>query len=370
MRPVAYVFPQAELGGAEIATARILEAHDRARYTPVAVLFTDGPLAQRLRSAGIDVQVAPARPRLRQLPERRKSRVWMQSFLRTHGISLQHSVMAWTHALTAPAAHAAGVPAVWYQHNRAQLGSLIDWAAALSHTSLIIANSRFTARLQQRLNVLRRRIVVVYPPSVEPQPEYDIQRARHEIGVLPDDIVALLPARLQRWKGQDLAIRALAVASRQVPRLQLVLAGGALFGLEPGYRNDLERLAAKLDLTDRVHFTGFRNDLGALYAASDMVLHTSREPEPYGLSVAEARKHGRAIIASDAGAVPEQVTHEETGLLVPPGDPAALARAMVRLAMARELRTRLATTARAMPLVTPRTAARQLEHLYDQVLDS
>ncbi len=369
MRRVAYLFPQGDLGGAEIATARIAEAHDRQRYVPVALLLTDGPLAERLRRADIDVRIAPSRPHLMDTRQRREAQDWIAVQLRGDNTPLLHSVMAWAHALAAPGAAAAGARAVWYQHNRPRLGSPIDWWAALNATSLIITNSRFTARLQRRLNVLQRRIEVVYPPVMPPQDGYDVAEIRNALGFTDADLIALLPARLQRWKGQDIAIRSLATATRQVPRLHLLLAGDALFGLEDDYHTELERLANRLGVSERLRFAGHREDLAGLYEASDMVLHTSREPEPYGLTVAEARAHGCAIVASDAGAIPEQMTHDRNGLLVKPGDPETLALAMVRLANQPELRRRLGEAAAADAAVTPTAAARQLEGLYDQVLE-
>jgi glycosyltransferase involved in cell wall biosynthesis len=202
-----------------------------------------------------------------------------------------------------------------------------------------------------------------------PQDGYDVAEIRNALGFTDADLIALLPARLQRWKGQDIAIRSLATATRQVPRLHLLLAGDALFGLEDDYHTELERLANRLGVSERLRFAGHREDLAGLYEASDMVLHTSREPEPYGLTVAEARAHGCAIVASDAGAIPEQMTHDRNGLLVKPGDPETLALAMVRLANQPELRRRLGEAAAADAAVTPTAAARQLEGLYDQVLE-
>ncbi len=369
MRRVAYLFPQGDLGGAEIATARMAEAHDRQRYVPVALLLTDGPLAERLRGADIAVRIAPSRPRLADHRQRRQVRDWIATQLRGDATRLLHSVMAWAHALAAPCAKVSGARAIWFQHNRPSLTSLIDWWASLNTASLIITNSRFTARLQRRLNVARRRMEVVYPPVVLPHGGYDVTAIRAAWEFTDSDLIALVPARLQRWKGQDIAIRSLAAATRQVPQLQLLLAGGALFGLEHDYRTELEQLAIRLGVSERLRFAGHQEDMGGLYRASDMVLHTSREPEPYGLSVAEARAHGCAIVASDAGAIREQIVHGRNGLLVKPGDPGALSQAMIRLANQPELRRKLGEAAASDTVVTPSAAARQLERLYDQVLE-
>jgi glycosyltransferase involved in cell wall biosynthesis len=276
--------------------------------------------------------------------------------------------MCWGHALAGPAARRAGIVSVWYQHNRPEFTSVFDWWAAVTDTSMIVANSQFTARLQRRINFRRQPIEVVYPPIEPPQNQHDNLQTRKNLGFSEGDVVALLPARLQRWKGQDTAIRALASAARESPHLRLLLAGGTLFGLEPQYKGELESLARKLGVTQSVRFAGHCEDLGSLYDACDLMLHTSRDPEPYGLVVAEARAHGCAIIASDAGAIPEQITHGQTGLLVPPNDSDALAAAMVRLARDKELRRNLGEAAGATHFQTATRASSQFERLYDKVL--
>ncbi len=368
MKRVTYVFPQGDLGGAEIATARILRSHNRERYVPVALLFSPGPLVEHLTSLGIDVRVAQRKPRLRSSQERRSAREWIVANIRDDGAALLHSAMCWGHALAGPAARAAGIPAVWYQHNRPELTSVFDWWASLNGARTIIANSHFTARLQRRLNLRRTPIEVVYPPVEPPSTTCDRAATRAEFGFSERDVVALLPGRLQKWKGQDTAIRALALASSDAGNLHLLFAGGTLFGLEPHYKSELETLADNLGVTDQVRFLGHRDDIGALYAACDMTLHTSRDPEPYGLVVAEGRSHGCTIIASDAGAIPEQIKDGENGLLVAPNDPDALAHAMLRLTHDSELRHKLGEAAAATPGATPEQATAQLELIYDLIL--
>lgn len=369
MRRVAYVFPWGEMGGAEIATLRLLEAHDRERYEPVAFLLTGGPLADRLTSSGVEVRVAPSRPRLSKASERREARQWIATYLKTDNIAIQHDVLSWTHALAGPAARAAGIPVLWYQHNRPDVRSVIDWWAAWNDTAVIITNSLFTAGRQRWMNIRRRPIeVLYYPPISLPNMRQPREAVRRELGTSDEDVLVLLPARMQRWKGQDVAIRALARAIRGAPQLRLVLAGGSLFGLEPTYPEELERLAANLRVSKQIQFLGQVEDMAPLYDACDIMLHTSRHPEPYGLVVAEAKVHGKAIIASNAGAIPEQIEDGQTGLLVPPENDRALADALEHLSRNPSLRRTLGKAAAESQRASPRQATEQLEGLYDRVL--
>lgn len=368
MITVAYVFPNGELGGAEIATARILRAHDRTEVEPVGLLLAPGPLEDVLAAAAVRVEWAPFRPRLRSGSARRAARRWIVDALRRHGAKVQHSVMAWTHALAGRAARRAGAAPVWYQHTPPMLSSAIDWWAGLSPTRLVIANSPYTARLQRTFNLRRAPIEVIPPPIGDLRTQYPVETVRRTLGAVRDDVLAVLPARLQRIKGHEVAIRALAAVAADAPALKLVIAGDAAFGLDAGFKEDLQALATSLGVADRVRFTGFQRRMADLYHAADIVLQPSTRPEGYGLVTAEAQAAGRAVIASRIGALPDLVTHGVNGFLVKPGDVASLADALRRLAVDEVLRGQMASLAAQGPHSTAEWAARRLEMLYRRVV--
>jgi glycosyltransferase involved in cell wall biosynthesis len=107
----------------------------------------------------------------------------------------------------------------------------------------------------------------------------------------------------------------------------------------------LQRRAAELGLTERVLLTGPITNLAELYSAADVVVVPSWA-EPFGLVIAEAMAAGRPIVASNAGAIPELIVDNVSGLLVPPRDVTALAAGVLRLLQDRELRDRLGTAGR------------------------
>jgi glycosyltransferase involved in cell wall biosynthesis len=131
--------------------------------------------------------------------------------------------------------------------------------------------------------------------------------------------------RICRWKGQDLFLRALA----RVPEARGVIAGGALFE-EESYERELHELVAQLGLSERVTFSGHVDDVMTLMAACDVVVHCSTAPEPSGRVIAEAMFAGTPVIGSNAGGVPEFISHGETGQLTPLNDAEALAAAVRR----------------------------------------
>jgi len=123
--------------------------------------------------------------------------------------------------------------------------------------------------------------------------------------------------------GQHILLQALA----QLPGVRALIVGEALFG-EQAYAERLYALAQELGVADRVAFLGFRRDVPLLMAACDIVVHTATAPEPFGRMIVEAQLAGRPIVASRDGGVVELIADGQTGVLVPPGDPAALAAAV------------------------------------------
>lgn len=97
------------------------------------------------------------------------------------------------------------------------------------------------------------------------------------------------------------------------------------------YQDELRAMVKKRDLTDVVHIVGDCNDMPAAYMLTDVVVSASTDPEAFGRVIVEAQAMGRPVVATDNGAGRENVLDGQTGLLVPPKDPAALALALDRV---------------------------------------
>jgi glycosyltransferase involved in cell wall biosynthesis len=169
--------------------------------------------------------------------------------------------------------------------------------------------------------------------------------------VAPDRAMLLIVGRIERAKGQDVAVEALPSIRRAVPGAQLLLVG-ADSDLAAGGGSALaalHRRAAELGMPeDALEAIGAveRSELPALYARASACLVPSRF-EAFGYTCLEAMACGRPVIASAAGGLNEIVTSGHDGLLTPPGDAGALARAAVRLLVDPDLSRRLGDSARA-----------------------
>src|SRR5215218_704529 len=165
--------------------------------------------------------------------------------------------------------------------------------------------------------------------------------------------------RLEPQKGYDVLIRAVA----QIEDATLALVG------DGGERSALERLAGRVGIADRLHWLGWSDDARSYLGTFDVFAFPSRF-EGFPLAVLEALLARRAVVASDVGSTAEAVRDGETGLLVPPENPTALAAAIRKLLAEAELRQRLGDQGRRLVLdrFTAAQMARAFESLYDELL--
>jgi glycosyltransferase involved in cell wall biosynthesis len=194
---------------------------------------------------------------------------------------------------------------------------------AMRRYAAVIAISESLRRFTEDVAGNRRVAVVEYgiPLRTTVRPE----RRPQEIGRV------LAVGRLTRQKGFDVAIRAFAPVSAQIPGARLEIAG------EGEERPFLSRLIRELGLVGSVTLLGQRDDVSELMQRADVLVHPARW-EGFGLVLLEAMSAGLPIVASRVGAIPEVVDDEITGVLVPPDDPKALAAALLRVLREPQLR--------------------------------
>jgi glycosyltransferase involved in cell wall biosynthesis len=198
-----------------------------------------------------------------------------------------------------------------------------------SRQDLIIAISdhiaRFTVSRGVRHPARVRRVYHGIEPTLTRALEHEGQRIRGELGIGRDDFVVGNVGRLALQKGQRHLVAAMPALLEQVPHTHLLIAGAG--DLEDYLRD----LALEFGVAERVHVLGARKDVPALMHAIDVFAMPSIW-EGFGIVLLEAMAAGRPIVASRVATIPEVVVDGETGVLVPPGAPSALAQALGTLA--------------------------------------
>jgi glycosyltransferase involved in cell wall biosynthesis len=369
---VAYLGHTAALSGGELALARLLPA--LTGVEPLVLLGEGGPLVARLAAGGASIEVVPMAERARGLRKEAVGarRLPVRSALAAIRYSLRLALrlrrlrpdLVHTNTLKAAlyggvAGRLAGVPVVWHVRDRIAPDYLPRPAVGLVRVAarvlptMVIANSEATLATLGRG---RRRSTVVVHDAASPS------GARSDPS--PDRSFTVgLVGRLAPWKGQDVFLRAFAMAFPNGDE-RARIAGSALFG-EDDWAAALPTLAAELGIADRVEVVGFVDDMTAEYGRIDVLVHASTIPEPFGQVVVEGMAAGLAVVAAAAGGPAEVITDGVDGLLYPMGDVEALADRLRRLASDPVLRAGLGDAGRSRAAeFTPERIAAQVEDVY------
>lgn len=338
-RTVLLLSSYPEIGGAERSLLGAIARLPVHGFRPVLCLPAEGAFAAEARAAGVEVEVLGVRsPNLHRLwnplaAARRAVRAG-----RRHGADLVHlNSLPWLYPavlvarrLRRPlAVHVRDhTDAAWFgaRHHR--------WFARRVDAWLAITDFCAAPYLAAGL-----RPVHVLPNGVDldafhPGADGGEPRARWGGGPLVGLLGYLIPR-----KGQDLLLEAAGRLIGEGLPLRVVLAGSDPFPAS-GYARRLREAADRVPLAGRVVFAGFHGDAAVRLAALDVLVVASDE-EPFGRVAVEAMAVGRPVVATAAGGTPEVVQDGVNGLLVPPRDPEALARALRRVLTEPGLRDRL-----------------------------
>jgi glycosyltransferase involved in cell wall biosynthesis len=160
----------------------------------------------------------------------------------------------------------------------------------------------------------------------------------------PDDcLVVGTVGELNPLKGHDIFLRAAAEVVSSNPQSRFVIVGGDP-SREAATLRRLERLASDLNLTDQIRLLGQVDEVAPLLAAMDLFVSAS-QTESFGLAIVEALASGLPVVATETEGAGEIIELNETGFLVPVGQPAALAKAINRLVSDGDLRLRMGQAA-------------------------
>jgi glycosyltransferase involved in cell wall biosynthesis len=327
---------------------------------PHFALCFEGRLSEELRASGAVVHV---------LGPARISRPWTiwraRRTLRPimssghYDIAVTHG--PWIHALLAAEVRSYGLPLAFWAHDIHQRGQFLGWLAGRVKPAVLICNSDVTSRSVGITFGGTNPIVVNYPVALNGIDKGKTRREiRSELGIAENALVIVQACRLERWKGHELLLDALAQL-KDLPDWVCWIAGGAQRPQEVVYLADLHRRCDQLGLTTRVHWLGQRHDVPALLAAADIHCQPNSGPEPFGLVFVEALHAGLPVVTTAHGG-PCEILTPECGRLVPPHSPAHLAAALRDFLLSPALRTQAAEAGprRAAALCDP---ARQMSRI-------
>jgi glycosyltransferase involved in cell wall biosynthesis len=221
------------------------------------------------------------------------------------------------------------VPLIWHMRDILRPGPSRRLVQVMGNgASRIVCMSRATAA-QFEGSRARRRVRVITDGidirrfSAPADPAW-----RGRLGASDGDVVVALIGQIARWKGQDVFIEAAGELLRRGARARFAIVGQVLFSeRESAYDREIRALAATAGVSEALTWTGWTDDVPAVVAALDVLVHASREPEPFGRVIVEGLAAGKPVVTTVIGSGPELVP-PTAGRLVEPGNPRALADAL------------------------------------------
>ena len=352
-RDLLFVNSYRDLGGGETSMLTLAQQLATTGWRPHLLVPGAGQFSAAWQAQGWPVHIAPWRgasvwfvPELwARLPgSRRMERVLRSAnFVAVH--CEYHSL-----PLLLPAAERAGVPVLWtcsgwwFRPRPWQRNFFRRPAATFAETRMVrdgfLGQSPFMS--PQNIEILN--------PGVDCErfrPRTDVAQLRAVLEVAPDTPLVVLLARFQNVKGHDIFQAMARRVAQALPEARFLVAGD-----NPHTRADLryrERIlkSARADplLRERLRYLGFRADTERVLAAADVVVCSSWF-EGYGSVNLEAMASARPVVSTNRGGPSETVLDGETGFLVPPGDPTALAERVLQLLRNPVLRQRMGAAGR------------------------
>lgn len=356
MKRVLIINQSSELYGSDkVVLQLLLDFPDG--YSPIVVVEGDGPLVDILNKKGIPVLFSPVLKIKRDdwgllfpfrfLFKTIRSVFALRSHLKGLKIDLVHSNSI-TVFLGAFYAAMFRIPHLWHVHE------IVEHPAAAAKyypkivsffSRLVIFNSKATASQFRRYapaTIGKSRLI--YNGQERKVPFYG-KKARAIsrktlFGVSDDEVIIGLVGRISRLKGQKVLLDAFCKLAPSQPNVILAFIGSPPDGQEHFLDNLCESIAAS-GLAHRIRVLGFQSNVWDVYDALDIIVVPSTEPESFGLVATEAMLSHKPVVASAIGGLAEIVVDGETGFLVTPSDPDALATALSRLTETESIRNKM-----------------------------
>lgn len=316
------------VGGTEGQLLELASRLDNRRFSVlVCSLKGEGPLARDMKARGVRVVTLDGRGTwdVRVL-------VRLAGLLRRERPDILHAFLGLANLAASVVGRLLGVPVIIWSYRDLEVWKtraqwLVDRLAVRWADAITCCSDAVRQFVLAHLHGQERKCVTVYNGVDLEAFRSPRAASRSELGLRDGVPVIGTVARLDEpKKGLAVLLHALARLAGEagVPPWQLVLVG------DGPAREDLQRLAARLGLSERVIFAGLQRDVAAVLPLMDLFVCPSLY-EGFGIAVVEAMASGRPVIASATGGITEIVVPGETGLLVPPGEAAALADAIRHL---------------------------------------
>ena len=331
---ILQIIPSMEIGGAERTVLEITAFLKNTNYTSL-VLTSGGKLIKDLEKLNIEVVQYPIDKKNPLLII--KNIIELKKLFIEKNIDLIHvrsRAPAWSAIF---AARSLKIPIVttWHGHVSNSSWFKKKYNSIMHKGNALIANSNYTAENINKIYRIDKDKIDIIPRGVNTEKfkasnfsDEEKINIKKEWKVFDQNkIILLLPARLTRWKGHEVVIKAISLLKNEEFFKNIVcLFAGNQKGSEK-YIQNLKETIASLSLDDKIKLIGQVENMPLAYQISNIILSPSIQPEPFGRIPIEAQASGKIIISSNAGAVKETIKsgQDSTGFKVKPNNSEELA---------------------------------------------
>lgn len=352
-----------EVGGAERIAVAIAKGLNKTKFDPTFCCFKGGVLEKELRDHGIPVfnlnksrgfDLSVLTKLLKIIKEKKIDIIHTHSFSpnfwgRLAGIIARVPVIISTE-------HSIATVKTRFQKK-------VDKILVRFSTKIISVSERVKRSLLEEENILPDKILTIYNGIDPMKPSYDkeaISKKCEGLGIDLNKKIIVSIGRLEPPKGYEFLLESAKIVKREFSPVQFVIVG------DGSLKHKLEKLTDDLKLKDTVIFLGHRNDIADILSISDIAVLPSVR-EGFSVSLLEFMSLGKPIIATDVGGNKEAVINGESGIIVPPRDPIALAEWVLKLIKENKTSEDIGMKARERfnENFTVETMIQKIEKLYD-----
>ncbi|MBD3379952.1 MAG: glycosyltransferase [Candidatus Omnitrophica bacterium] len=332
MIKIAYVLNRKDVfSGGEISLLELLARIDRTQFEPLAVCPGEGQMSRRIRDMGMETLVLELPPvKSWNLMRTRNTILELREIIRGKGVSIVHGNGSRAQFYSSCAVRGTGASLVWHVRESKKDVRLYDRFLMRSADRVIFVSEKAARDRFSDRELDKRKTSIVYNGVDTERLVRDKaggEKTRRKFGIGEKDVLLGIVALIEPLKGHDILLQALALLRKKEPGVKLLVNGKTV---NERFRKALEKAVAETGLEGAVIFGGYEEDITNVLSALDIFVLPSRR-EGFSRALIEAMSCSLPVVASSVGGNMEAVKDRVSGLLVPYGDPEALAEALLEL---------------------------------------
>jgi glycosyltransferase involved in cell wall biosynthesis len=324
VRRILHIYSGNFFGGIEQMLLTFAGADGLHGLTHEFALCFEGALSQRLKTHAATVEnIGPVRMRRPDTVYRARSHV--RRILRERHIDCVICHSSWALALFGPVVKRAGVPLIFWVHDRLQERGFVDRLASRIKPDLAVCNSAYSEQSVAALySDLPSAVIHCPSPASAPMPDAERLELRSRLGAEARTVVILIAARFEHWKGHELLIRALSRIS-DLQNWTCWILGEQQSGQQSSLVARMKSAAMIGEVADRICFLGHQENARQYFEAADIYCQPNTTPEPFGLTFVEALQAGLPIVTTSLGGGADEFLDSGAAVFVRQSDDAGLA---------------------------------------------